>query len=580
MKMKTTFWKSALFSLAITAMPVIVPNSAFAQVPAAAGEAAASTASPDRVQDQIIDRIEPPELMPSIEVESLLPQSVPDGADDIEFTLNSITFENLSAYTPEQLRPVYADQLGQMISLADLYAIAARLTRTFRNDGFILTQVVVPPQTIEGGDVRLNIIEGFIDQVSVSGDDDARALDLIQAYADRIADGRALNAANLERALLLINDLPGVSARAILSPSQAQTGAADLQLIIERDPFDALLAVDNYGSRYLGPLQFSAAGSLNSFFGFNERISAQIVAAPNSDPSEELIYFSMAYEQPINTYGTRAELFFSQTHTEPGFNLEQFDVQGKSQFFAASLEHPFIRSRRQNLTGSVVFDWRDLDSKNNLEATREDRIRAARAGMRYEFLETFWGVGINVIDLELSQGLNIFGASGTGSANLTRANGDPRFTKANLEIQRLQRLTNNIDLLLVGRGQISDGALLSSEEFGVGGINIGRGFDPSEIVGDEGVSGKLELQWDDPVQWNFPQTYEVYSFFDAGRVWNDDATSSSTKRDTITSAGVGLRMDFLDDTQAEMSLAFPLNRDVETQNDRDPKFYFSLSRRF
>ncbi|MEZ5918474.1 MAG: hypothetical protein R3D66_00615 [Alphaproteobacteria bacterium] len=46
-------------------------------------------------------------------------------------------------------------------------------------------------------------------------------------------------------------------------------------------------------------------------------------------------------------------------------------------------EHPFIRTRSRNLYGHVAFDWRDVESKNNLlEATRHDRIRALRAGGR------------------------------------------------------------------------------------------------------------------------------------------------------------------------------------------------------
>ena len=129
----------------------------------------------------------------------------------------------------------------------------------------------------------------------------------------------------------------------------------------------------------------------------------------------------------------------------------------------------------------------------------------------------------------------------------------------------MQRVTRDLNVLLAARGQLSANPLLASEEFGVGGIAFGRAFDPSEIIGDDGFAGKVEFQWNHPYEWNLVEDYQLYSFFDAGRIFNQDATTSSLKTDTITSAGVGLRADFPDNIQAGVAVAFPLNRDVETQ---------------
>jgi hemolysin activation/secretion protein len=334
--------------------------------------------------------------------------------------------------------------------------------------------------------------------------------------------------------------------------------------------------VDNYGSRYLGPIQFSAAGALNSFFGNNERISAQFVTAPHN---AELFFFSLGYEQPVGTYGTVVKTLYSHSNTEPGFDLDQFDVNGKSDFISVQLEHPFLRSREHSLYGHVLFDARDVQSRNDLEPTREDRIRAVRAGGRYEFLDNLFRAGVNSVAVEVSQGLNVLGASSENDIRLSRPAGDPTFSKATFDVQRLQRITSNVNLLVGARGQLASGALLSSEEFGVGGINSGRGFDPSEIVGDDGLSGKLELQWNEPRPVSFLEDYQLFGFYDAGKVWNDDATIADDD-ESLVSAGFGVRADLPADTQAAFAVAFPLTRDVQTQGDDDPKVYFSLNRSF
>jgi hemolysin activation/secretion protein len=227
-----------------------------------------------------------------------------------------------------------------------------------------------------------------------------------------------------------------------------------------------------------------------------------------------------------------------------------------------------------------LFDWRDVITTNNLPDNREDNIRAVRVGARYDFLDTFIGVGANAFDIEFAKGLGIFGASDEGDADLTRPSGDPEFFKINAEVQRLQRVTGSVNLLIAVQGQWANDALLASEEFGVGGINIGRAYDSSEIVGDEGVAAKVEVQWNKPVQWNLVQDYEVFGFFDAGKVWNKDATTADLKDESATSTGFGLRTEFMDKVNADVTVAFPLNRDIATQNDDDPRVYFSVTKQF
>lgn len=532
------------------------------------------------------ERLRTPEITqqaaPDIRVGGAKSQAAPAGAENVKFQLKGITFTGTSVYDDAALEKTYADKIGQTISLADLYVVANDVTLKYRNDGYVLTQVVVPPQEISGGMAKLQVVEGFVQNINVRKADENAPIDMnnIQTYAAQISHGGPLNVKDLERQLLIINDLPGVTARSVLSPSQTTAGAADMDIIVDYDPIDALLSADNFGSRYLGDVQLGAAATLNSFMGHNEAISGQVVVAPDS--WYELAYGSLGYEQPIGPYGTKAHITGNVTDTEPGYDLKQFDVKGRSYLLNVGLTHPFIRSRAQNLYGRLNFDWRRVKSSNNVEDTRRDRLSVLRLGTRYEFVDTFITAGANTIDLEASKGLNIFGASDEGDANMTRSEGDPQFSKLELEIQRLQRITGSVNLLLAGRGQWASNALLSSEEFSVGGINSGRGYDPSEISGDHGVSGKVELQWKDPVALDksFVESYQLFGFYDIGRVWNEDATTSSQKIDSLSSVGAGLRFDLPQEFDAGFAVAFPLTREPTTANDHDPKFYLNVSKRF
>ena len=540
-----------------------------------------TTAAPGRVQEQFQFEGVPSRPTPNIEVRELAIQGAPAGAEDVSFRLDNLVIDGAVSYSDAELKSVYEDKLGQTITLAELYGFAAQMTRKYRNDGYILTQIVVPPQTIENGTARLQVVEGYISQVRVEGEASPYAAELINDYASQVrTDGRALSVAELERALLLINDLPGVNARAVLAPS-AEVGAADLQIVIERDMVEGIVSVDNFGSRFLGPVQFTGAASLNSALGWNERFTLQTVYAPeDADLGFEMAYVGFEYEQPIFDKGTTISTYYNVAHTDPGYTLSQFDVEGRSENYGVTVSHPFVRSRITNITGRANLDFRDVESSNNFSSTIQDRIRAARVGARFDFLDRIFGVAFNALDVEYSHGLTHFGARTDGAANTTRAAAEPDFSKFTAELQRLQRMTSEVNLLIGLKGQYSNEALYSSEEFGIGGYNFGRGFDSSEIIGDSGFAGKFELQWNEPVNIDLFEDYQVYSFFDAGRVFNEDPVTNSTKTDTLTSAGAGLRLDFTADTQAALAVAFPLNRDVQTQGDKDPKVYVNLSHRF
>ena len=85
--------------------------------------------------------------------------AAPEGADQITLVLKEVKIEGMTAYDEMAAEAVYRDMLDKTVTLADVFAIADRLTAKYRNDGYILTQVILPPQEIDGGVVRLQVVE-------------------------------------------------------------------------------------------------------------------------------------------------------------------------------------------------------------------------------------------------------------------------------------------------------------------------------------------------------------------------------------------------------------------------------------
>lgn len=518
------------------------------------------------------------EPSPKSTVVPLKPKSIkpvfPKELEGIKFVLNHLLIRGSSIYDKRDLRHLYSEYLKKELTLKNIYEVAQKITNKYRNDGYILSKAIVPPQKIDNGVVYIKIVEGYVDQVKIQGPLRGPRK-LLNVYRKKILKSRPLRSIDLERYLLLIDDLPGVKARSVLEPSKDKAGATTLTLILADKAFEGHLGVDNRGSKFNGPYQFSGGVTANSLLGAYSRTGFGGVV---TSQTEELLFLNAFYDFPINREGTR--LFFSGSisESEPGSSLKKFDINGDSSTINMRLTHPFIRSRGKNMTGYIGFTGRDSTTKILGTLDSKDQLRVLDMGVSYDYTDEYRGV--NLVRFNLSQGLNIFGAKESGSSNLSRTLGKSNFTKLAGDLMRLQNLASSWALLGSVSWQYSFDKLLASEEFGVGGSQFGRAYDSSEITGDHGIALKFELQKALSPQWKYLSDLQFYSFMDYGSVWNKVKTSTGAKHQNRSSIGLGVRFNLTDSTSGYLELDKPTSHSVAAEGNKDPRLFFSLSQRF
>lgn len=532
------------------------------------------TVRPGQIERQFIPPPEPSAQPTEIQIPPDT-QRPPANAEQFRFTLEDVVLDGATVYPPQALRAEYESQLGREVSLADIYAIADRLTARYRNDGYVISQVVVPAQSVQQGVVRLQAVEGYVREVRLEGDALFSA-ELPGIYADRIKRDRPLTAAALERYLLLMNDLAGTTARATLAPSATQPGAADLHVKLAHLRFEGEANLDNRGSESLGPWWLTATLDANSLFGRFDRTGVRLATSG----SRQLALLALTHAQPVGSEGGKLGVQVSAVEAVPDLGSRfPATLETSSRSTALSYTHPLIRSRNRNLYLRAALTAHDGETEIDRVRTSEDRIRALRLGATFDLADGLRG--INLVDLELSQGLNAFGArrSGTTNVPLSRDNGDSDFTKIALYAARLQSIAPHWSVLAALSGQYAFSNLLSPELFGFGGEVFGRGYDPSELVGDSGAAAKLELRYMGAPGGNLLTGYTAYAFYDIGTVQR--RTPQNERADeSAASAGLGVRLTLARNYQGFVELAKPLTRDVGAEGDRDWRAYAGVSLRF
>lgn len=496
-------------------------------------------------------------------------------AGSVQFTLKSVKLEGATVYGEEELRPLYASKIGEKISLEDLNDIATDITSYYRNHGYILTRAVVPPQRAEGGAVTIRIVEGFVNDVKLEGDV-GNGRPLLRAYADKIRAAKPLNAAMLERYLLLMEDLPGVEARAVLQPAAEQTGATDVVVTISRKPVNVSASFDNRGTRYLGPYQLSATVAANNAFGLEEQ--TQLRAASSILQTDEFAYGEIRHEEQIGTEGTK--LFFSGSYvdTHPGYALRPLDIHGISYALSIGASHPLIRSRQENWFVNTDFTWRDVNTDALGSNLYYDKTRAITLGTAYDFVDPL--AAVNRLEASASQGIAVGDSAGQPRS---RANADSSYTRINAKLSRLQPLYDAFSLQVSAAGQYAFQPLLASEEFALGGQEFGSAYDTAEITGDSGAAGRAELQYNRSPGLNYLQQYQVYGFYDIGEVYNIRAIAGSEQSvQSLSSAGVGARFNLIEQVTASVEGAWPLTHSVAALggNGNDPRVFFNVQYRY
>ncbi len=533
--------------------------------------------NPGRVNQQFQSApVNPPKVASPLIEKPALSVPAPKGSDKVFLTLKSLEIQGMTAYGPEEFQPLYQDLIGTRVPLSKIYEIASAIADKYHADGYAFAQVSVPYQKIGGGAVRLVVIEGYIDSVNVKAPKATQ--DKLKSRVEKILATKPFNVRALERQLLLLNDLYGITVRSVIEPKakSGAPGAVDLTLLVKKEKATTDLSFDNFGSRPLGQEQVGARHNRGlGLLPFDKLSMGGFVSTQVS----ELQYVFLGYEFPISDAGTKFGISANGSWTEPGYPLEQNELKGSSYNAELKLSHPVIRSRSQNLSVSGIFDIQNTENDVLSTLLFEDKVRALRASAIYDVADNW--AGTNLMDARVSQGLNILGARETGSENLSREDAHSDFTKLEASFARWQGITQAWTLYASVSGQVASAPLPSSEEFGYGGQVYGRAYNASEITGDDGAAGSVELRYTGlpPLPWEGGRV-EPFGFYDIGVVHNRD---NFIENDTESgaSAGFGTRFNVTESVDGSLTLAFPLTLPVAIPspggNPGSGRVFFSLN---
>lgn len=441
-------------------------------------------------------------------------------------------------YPEDRLKALLADKKGKKLSFKDIQDGADRITRYFREKGYIVAKTYIPPQDVTAGVVHYRVEIGRFDRPAITNKTNIRD-SAIEKQAQAVKEGEYVTRDKLERAVWLVSDMAGADARVALSKG-SQPGTVKLDMTVE--PYvgkHGLISADNYGSRAMGYNEYS----LDYDF-WNPARNGDHLMASISTTGRHMFNWGANYMTPLAKDGLKLTVGYNVFSYDMGDEWAMYKGVGTSRVTSLGLDYAIRRSRRHNLYTGIRFEHSEIkDEYRAFDATYGDKNGNTLVFSLYGDDQdtagmTDWRVDwkLGHINNKAFHSDNLYARWMAGDPD---TNGD--YSKIRGRIERHQNINNRSYLLLSAYGQYAFTPLDSSEHFSLGGPYGVKAYPTSEGSGDSGYITRAEYRWLIPVEAH-DQQLQLAFYAEHGGVWIDrnGGNSGSKNHRNLQGLGVGI----------------------------------------
>lgn len=543
--------KKTVFALA--AISMIAAQPAFAQVDAGA------------LQQNLQKQLPLPSPLALPEPNTGAPTEAPEGKEgEVRFTVSSFQLEGVKTVPEAEVQEVLKPFLDRSVSFADLQQACDAIETLYRKKGYTV-QAILPPQKIAHGVVKIVVTEAVLGKVTLDTPQGETRFSTERAaqyitYANK--PGEPLNMDALQRAIIILNETPGVMVSSQLEPG-TKDGETDVHLqLTQPDLVQGRVEANNYGSRTTGANQGVFALNLNGPLGIGDSASINGIASQGSQ------YIQGAISLPGSADGLRLGVSGTYLQYQDVSNYAYNGGAGEAWTTGVSAAYPLVRSEGANLNGTVNYDIKSYNNRNFITDTvisayNINNVSAGLSGNIADRMLGYSAVNNGAVTVVLGH-LDILATSGTGAngagygyyavpgSSPTAYNQvtPSNFAKLTLNASRNQQLSEDgsTSLYTAISGQLASTDLNSAEQFYLGGPYGVRAYPVAQSGGSQGGLFTVELRH------QITEKLTASTFFDAGTVqqYKDpnafaalQGLTNANNTYSLMGAGLGVKWDYM-----------------------------------
>ena len=443
-----------------------------------------------------------------------------------------------------ELQALVADATGKELSVGELKALTQQVTAYLKKKGWFLSRAYLPDQDVSTGVIEIRIVQGRSDgSILFKRDQSVRINEnaLTSIGQNGVQPDTPLNEPLLKRALLLMNELPGVNAIASLSPGTLP-GTSNVEIEVTEGPlFSGSLWYDNNGNRYTGSSRGNTMLFINDPFHYGDQLSLALTDA------QGLCQGHVRYSFPLASSGLKGNVAYTGIHYKiVEGDMAASNFSGYTDGIDLSLSYPLLRSRTANVTSTIGYYYRSLVDRLADVGYSDKHSNSGNIGMSGDRYDALFGGGYTSWNIAaVMGGLHQSDPGSLADATLNQTEGG--FTHFNAGMARLQHVSDGITFNLSWTGQMALQNLDTSEKFALGGPYGVRAYPAGEAFGDQGQIFNADVRYTLPLPASWG-AFQLDGLIDAGQITlqkhQTASLNTSTDLNTYWLAGAGMGLNY------------------------------------
>jgi hemolysin activation/secretion protein len=505
------------------------------------------------------------------------PLALAQGTPSPVFVIKGFNIQGENPLPEGETSRVLAPFLRTDATLDSLQKATQALEATLKDKGFALHRVVLPPQEI-GATVTLNIVKFVIGKVTVEGLKDVSEAN-VRASVPELQEGSAPNFRRLSVQTTIANESPAKQIQVSLKEADEADQINANIVVKESKPWSVTASLANTGSSSTGNDRLTLAATHANVFGRDHQFTGAYTTS--TERPADVRQIGLNYRVPL--YRVGGVLGLNLTKSDVVGNFGAFSSTGAGQTMGLSYSHYLPPSGGYRGYISLGLDDKLFKATEingvAVQSPRRSQPLSLGYNARIESDSALWGYSADLV-------FNIPGGSDNSlTAYLTE---DARITTANWRALKasanyLTSFSGGWLWSLRGQLQYSPDALISGEQFGLGGATSVRGTGERPISGDSGILASTEISTRE-----LAQGLRLLGFVDAGWLANNNANGNpKPTSDRLASVGLGLRYNHpagfalsADYGRVVTGSVLPFAPNSGIPQNGDQKFHINFSARF
>lgn len=485
-----------------------------------------------------------------------------------------------SVLQPADIESKLYPLLGEGKTIDDVEVARKTLEALYRDLGFGTVFVDIPEQDVDQGVVRLQVTQGRLDRVRITG---ARYFSnrRIRESLPVLEKDSVVELPKLQAQLSQVNQQARDRQVTPVLRAGRIPGTVDIDLKVKDSlPLHGGVELNDRYSANTSETRASVNVSYDNLFQRYQTIGLQLQTTPEDTDQVQVI--ALSYLLPLVQSGNLFAFYAVDTNSDFAAVSDgggSLSILGAGRIYGARfvVRLPSSQSFYQSFTTGV--DFKDFTDNIKLPDSVIDSTpikymtwtASYGGGMNSESSSTTFNLGANFGIRGLANDPDEFEYKRyKAKANFFYLRGDGSYEK---------QLWKRSAAFVRFTGQYSTEPLISNEQFAMGGAETVRGYLESQTIGDYGIAGSFELR--SPSMHAHMDKYlqKLFGFFfyDAGVVSSIELLpgQSDMRRISLQSTGLGIRLSAFNGLDAALDWAYPL-RAIEDITVGDSRVHFQV----